>query len=101
MPRHVQRPERPERLEASVIGTVALAVVLLVVSGVFLAWGHFVDPAGDAAADPAASPADAVVSTYSTPTASSVAVQRPRHGQVAPQRIVLRTETIKRIKAPK
>lgn len=105
MPRHVQRPERPERLEASVIGTVALAVVLLVVSAVFLAWGRFVDPAGNAAADPgpAASPAGAVASTSLTPEPTPVATHRTHHHsqQVAPQRIVLRTEAIKRIKVPK
>jgi endonuclease/exonuclease/phosphatase family metal-dependent hydrolase len=92
MSRHSQRRER---LEPSVIGTVALAVVLLVVSGVFLAWGHVVDPTDDAAADPGGPELVDAAGTTSAAPADDAAAKQEQARQVAPQRIVLRDEVIK------
>jgi hypothetical protein len=89
MSRHVQRPDR---LEPTVVGTVALAVVLLVVAAVFLAWGRFVDPAEDAAAEPDTSLAGAsgrasVLTQSPSPSASSEP-ERPRRQQVVQGQVI-------------
>ncbi|GAA2146040.1 hypothetical protein GCM10009844_21560 [Nocardioides koreensis] len=93
MSRHSQRRQR---LEPSVIGTVALAVVLLVVSAVFLAWGHVVDPTDGAAADPGGRDlVEAAGTTSAAPADAAAATQA--QARVAPQRIVLRGEVFKRV----
>jgi len=106
MPRHLQRPQRPRRIDPTVVGTVALAAVLLVVSGIFLAWGHL-NPASNATADPGTGPelVDAAGST-STPSAtpSDAATKAAPAGHhhaasaVAPQRVVQRDQVIERTK---
>ena len=108
MPRHLQRPRPPERprrrLEPSVVGTVALAAVLLVVSGVFLAWGHL-DPATDASADPGTGPELVDASGSSSPPTASPTVTQARHharaSRPAPQEVVQRDQVIERIKVTK
>jgi len=98
MSRHSQRRSRPD---ASVIGTVALAVVLLVVSAVFLAWGRFVDPAENAAAEPDPMMA-AGSSSPSTATPVSRSQQSQDRMQQAPaQAIVHRDALIQRIEKHK
>jgi hypothetical protein len=99
MSRHAQRPDR---LEPTVVGTVALAVVLLVVAAVFLAWGRFIDPAEDAAAEPETSLAGASGSTSvrTESSSSSTDAERqepPRRQQVVTGQVL---EPIK-VKVPK
>ena len=54
MSRHAQGPRRPEprRWEPATMGTVALAVTLLLVSATLLGWGRLDDPTGTAAQTP-------------------------------------------------
>ena len=73
MSRHAEGPpERPRRRwEPATVGTVALAITLLVVSAVLLGWSRFGGPGRSTAADvpPAGSPAPTATST-ATSTAS-------------------------------
>lgn len=91
MSRHAQRPRR---LEPTVVGTVALAVVLLVVAAVFLAWGRFVDPAQEASAEPDASLADASSAASARTTSSSTSDEteaagpHQRRQDVVPGRVI-------------